>query len=87
MATQRPELTVTPSLSSRGLWSWGLSLLLAGTLLVMYGADLAHAVAGVSDRLSQFVADFVVTFARLALAPAGAMITALAVLVRVSRPQ
>lgn len=87
VSEDRRDVTMEPRLGVRGLFAWGVSLLVAGTLVTMYGADLAHAVAGIGDRLSQAVADFLVTLARLAIAPAGAMITTLAIVVRVTKSE
>jgi hypothetical protein len=68
-----------------GLWFWGCAFLLAATLLSMFTDDVAYAVNHIGDRLSQYVADFVMTVARLALGPSGALIITTAVLVGVAR--
>ncbi len=60
-------------------------LLAAGTLLSMFGTDLAHAIAGIGDPLSQVIADLVVTLAQVALGPSGALMITAAILLRGAR--
>lgn len=79
------SVTSLSRLNLSSLWFWGSAFLLAATLLSMFSGDVANAISGIGDRLSFYSVDFVMTIARLALGPSGALIITTAVLVRATR--
>ena len=69
---------------------WGISLLVAGTLLMAWGPDLAVFVSGGlngTSALGFYVADFALALVRNVAFPLGAALIAAAVVIEALRPR
>lgn len=66
------------------LWAWGIALVLIGTTLSVYGNTGALTLVS-NDEIAIIAYDYIMTIARVALIPAGAMLVTLAVVVRAIR--
>lgn len=64
------------------LWAWGIALVLIGATLSVFGNTGFLMLVDSNDEIIMIGYDYIMTIARVAVIPAGAMVITLAIVVR-----